>query len=246
MRDFGQPFRVESSNESAIALCAGVVRIPANRRQDVMPPGASVSLAARAVAAQLHRPTIREFHLRISVTSPVRGSSAAGRRRPRARPSRGPCGPRTLRPSSASSPRGARHGARVEPRILRCIVDMKFGCPVAPRCRGRRGDGGIARERSPARHVAELAAHFSHLPTRIRCAVMRLQCPGGQFSLDISAPSKQPSSRFRADIEAPCGAEIPLAEFLGIGSRCAVRGTRSRGQSEDQDVHVLSSLAILT
>ena len=43
----------------------------------------------------------------------------------------------------------------------------------------------------------------------------------------------------------PSGAEVPFAHALGLGSRCATRGIWPRGQSENLDVHIPFSLAIL-
>ena len=136
------------------------------------------------------------------VTIPSRGSSAAGRRRLRARRWRGPCAPRISRPSSASSRRGARRGGK-------------------------------------------LPAHGGHSLVRSRRAVTRLPCHGEYFFLTFQRHPSNLLLGFARISKLHCGVEIPLAEFLGSGSRCAVRVTRLRGQSEDRDVHVLSSLAIL-
>ena len=65
------------------------------------------------------------------------------------------------------------------------------------------------------------------------------------ISLDIPRSFTQPLLRFRVDIEAPEWSGDSPAEFLGIGFRCAHRGARPRGQSEDLGAGVLSSLAIL-
>ena len=43
----------------------------------------------------------------------------------------------------------------------------------------------------------------------------------------------------------PSGVEVPFAQVLGVGPGCATRGMWPRGQSENSDVHIPFSLAIL-
>ena len=125
---------------------------------------------------------------------------------------------------------------------VQCVQSSMCSTPVparrndrttCQRCRVRESGRGIFVERGGNCHVPAMLAHGSLPLPWNELSMVRSYRACGRSSLTFHRHPSRLYSGFARISKFHCGAEIPWAEFLGSGLRCAVRGTRSRGQSED-------------